>query len=173
MIPTICNVISSEWLQLAPIRVGRVPLGQGTPERYVIVRDSNQPILRVDVYGCGPDCFAFEDAIIWRGNLIIGFGSHVHAIALTNQSTLTVTLGEYFGHLYPTAEYLLIASGDRLFRMEPDRSILWKTEAIAIDGVVVHDPGPPVIRGSVELDPPGGWEPFTISVADGRRIEMP
>jgi hypothetical protein len=173
MVPAISQVIGSEWLHLAPVRVGRVPLGQGTPDRYVTIVDGDQPSLRVDVYAYGPDCFDFEDAIIWRGNLIIGFGSHVHAIALTDHSAVTVELGDYYGHVYPTPNYLLIASGTRLFRMEPDRSVLWTTKPLAIDGVVIHHPGPPFIRGEAEQDPPGGWEPFTVSAVDGSTLAAP
>lgn len=168
VVPSISEVIGHEWLQLPPIRVGRLPQGRGTPDRYVTFADDKQSLLRVDVYAYGPDCFAFEEAIIWRGNLLIGFGSHVHAVALSDHSTVTVSLDAYFGHLYPTPEYLLIASGERLLRMEADRSILWKTDTLAIDGVVIHDAGPPIIRGDAEHDPPGGWEPFTISAANGR-----
>jgi hypothetical protein len=170
VVPAISRVIGSEWLHLTPVRVGKIPSGQGTPDCYVTIVDGDRPSLRVDVYAYGPDCFAFTDAIIWRDNLIIGFGSHVHAIALADRSSVTVALGDYYGHFYPTPSYLLVASGTRLFRMEPDRSILWATEPIAIDGVVIHDAGPPVVRGEAEQDPPGGWEPFTISAADGRAI---
>lgn len=62
---------------------------------------------------------------------------------------MTVALGSYFGHLYPTADYLLLASGERLFRMEPDRSIRWRSDVLGIDGVVVGEAGPPLIRGDV------------------------
>jgi hypothetical protein len=45
---------------------------------------------------------------------------------------------------------------------------LWKSAVLACDGVVVHHPGPPVIRGEAELAPPGGWRPFAVSAVDGR-----
>jgi hypothetical protein len=166
----ISEVIVDHWLRVDPVRVGGVPRGLGTPDRYVTVSDGEVPILRVDVYAYPPDCCPFEDALLWRDNLIIGFGSHVHAVAIANRASSTVALDSYYGYLYPTPDYLLIASGDRLFRMEPDRSILWTTELLAIDGVVVDDPGPPLIRGEAEHDPPGGWERFAVSAADGRTV---
>jgi hypothetical protein len=133
------------------------------------VSDHDNPVLRVDVYAFPRDCFPFEDALVWRDNLVIGFGSHVHAMA--NRAPSLVTLNSYFGHLYPTPEYLLIASGDRLRRLEPDGSVLWTTEVLAVDGVVVNDPGPPLIRGEAEHDPPGGWQPFALSAADGLTVQ--
>ena len=170
MILKMSDVIDAEWLRVSPIRVGGVPTGEGTPGCYVTVTDADQPVLRVDVYAYGPDCFAFRDAVIWHGNLVIGFGSYVHVVPLTTYSVVTIPLGEYFSHLYPTVEYLLIASGVRIFRLEPDCSILWKSEVLAIDGVLVHSPGPPVIRGEAEFDPPGGWRPFALSAVDGRTV---
>ena len=162
------GVVEPEWLSVISVRVGRVPPGGGTAECYVTVLEDDKPVLRVDVYAYGPDCFAFQDAIVWRDNLIVGFGSHVHAIALADRSATTVALESYFGHVYPTRDYLLLASGERLFRMEPDRSILWKSEPLGIDGVVVREPGPTVVRGEGEWDPPGGWRPFAVFAIDGR-----
>ena len=155
-------------VRVEPVRVGRVPAVVGTPECYVTVAEDDKPALRVDVYAYGPDCLAFQDAMVWRDNLIVGFGSHVHAISVADRSALTIDLESYFGHFYPTPTYLLLASGERLFRMEPDRSILWKSEPLGIDGVVVEEPGPAVVRGVCEWDPPGGWRPFAISATDGR-----
>lgn len=45
-------------------------------DRVVIVSENDQPILRVDVYAYGPDCFVFEEALIWHDLLIVGFGGH-------------------------------------------------------------------------------------------------
>ena len=169
LIAVISESIGAESLRLDPVRVGRIPAGVGTPDRYVTVIDERDvPILRVDVYARAPSGFAFEDALIWRGNLIVGFGNEVHAVALADRSKLSVELGTYFGHIYPAADYLLIASGERLFRMAPDRSIVWQSDVLGIDGVVVHDLGPDLIHGEGEWDPPGGWAPFTLSAHDGR-----
>jgi len=124
-------VLESEWLEVEVLRVGRVPATLGTPGCYVTVTENDAPTFRVDVYPYEPDCFAFQDAVVWRDNLAIGFGSRVHAISVADRSVNTIALEEYFGHLYPTRDYLLLASGARLFRMEPDRSILWKSEPLA------------------------------------------
>lgn len=161
-------VIDADWLAIEPVSVGPVPAAGRTPLCYVTVAEDGKPVLRVDVYPYQPDCYPFQDAIVWRGNLMVGIGSYVHAISVADRSTVTIALGSYFGHLYPTRDYVLLASGEGLFRMEPDRSILWKNEDLGIDGVVVHEPGPPVVRGEGEWDPPGGWRPFAVLAADGK-----
>jgi hypothetical protein len=166
----ISEVIGDQWLCLDPVRVGGFPCGLGAPDRFVTVTDGEDPILRVDVYAYPQDCFPFEDVLVWQDNLVIGFGSHVHVVAIANRASCTFALGSYYGHLYPTPDYLLIASGDRLFRMDADRTILWTSGFMAIDGVVVEDSGPPVIRGQAQHDPPGGWKPFSVSAVDGSAV---
>ena len=155
LIARMSPMIDAKWLGVEPVRVGGNPSGVGTPACYVTVAEDDRPVLRVDVYAYGPGSFAFQDAIVWRDNLIVGFGSHVHGVSVADRSAITVALESYFSQLYATRDYLLVASGERLFRMEPDRSILWKTEPLGIDGVVVHEPRPPVVRGEGEWDPPG------------------
>ena len=170
LVAAFAEVVDAEELRLGSICVGRVPVGRGTPDRYVIVSDGEVRVLRIDVYSFGPDCFAFEDAVIWQGNVLIGFGSHVHAIDMRDRSSVTIDLGSYYGHVYPTADYLLIASGERLFRLAADRSLVWTSDVLGIDGVVVHEADVELIRGDGEWDPPGGWEPFTVSARDGTRL---
>ena len=165
----ITNSIDSAWSCLEPVRVGRVPKTLRTPERFVTITQHGEPAMRVDVYSYGPYSFSSEEAIVWRDTLVIvGFGSHVHAINIINSTVVTVELGSYFGHIYPSDNFVLLASAEHLFRLEPDRTVLWKSDDLAIDGVIVEEIGPNVIRGDGEWDPPGGWRPFAVSVVDGK-----
>ena len=162
------STLDPDWLCLEPVRVGRVPLSSSTPDRFVTVTDDGQPLVRIDIYSYGPDCFAFEEVIVWRALAVIGFGSHVHAVSLDDRSVATVGLGSYFGRLYPHCDFVLLASGEHLFRLQPDRSVLWKSPPLGIDGVVVHEVGPVDILGEGEWDPPGGWRSFAVSITDGK-----
>ena len=169
---SLSNSIDDVWLRLPAIRVGSVPASAGTPDRYVTVTRSGQPALRIDVYSYGPDCFAFEEVVAWRDMIIVGFGSHVHVVSVTDSSAIAIELGSYFGHLYPEADFVLLASAERLFRLEPDRSIRWKSDDLGIDGVLVHEVGPVYIRGEGEWDPPGGWRAFSVLVVDGAHARV-
>jgi hypothetical protein len=159
--------IDPAWAQLEPIHVGRVPAGSGPPDPCVSVTRDGRPLLRIDVHAHAPHYVGFEEVIVWRDLVVIGFGGYVHAISALDRSVVSVELGSYFGHLYPGRDFVLLASGERLFRLEPDRSVAWKSAPLGIDGVLVHDVGTKVIRGEGEWDPPGGWKPFAVSVADG------
>jgi hypothetical protein len=83
-----------------------------------------------------------------------------------------ISRGAYFGHLYETGDYLLIASGERLFRMEPDRSVRWQSPQLSIDGVVVRSADSESIRGEGEWDPTGGWRAFALDPRTGSVLAL-
>ena len=166
-----CRVLETPWLRLSPVCVGRIPAGLGTPERYATVEGPAGPILRVDVYAHLEDQSPFEAAIVWHDSLVIGYGKHVHAVSMATRESSSVSLESCFSGFYSTSGYLLIASAQRLYRMEPDRSITWASEAVGVDGVLVDEPGPPEVRGRGEWDPPGGWRPFALRATDGGAIK--
>ncbi len=161
--------LTAEWLGLAPIRVGRVPAGFGTPAAYVTVEsDDGEPVLRCDVYTLDdPESFAFQDVRVWKGRVAIGFGEVFHLIGLGGEPSVSVVLGCYFGHTYPSDECLLVASRDHLYRFDADGSMKWRSAQLGLDGVVVDRVEGDAVEGQGEWDPPGGWRPFKVSLASG------
>lgn len=148
------------------VRVGRVPPGCGAPARFVAVFRDEECILRVDVHDAQSS--AFEDAILWANHVVIGFADEVHFVSLLDHAARSVLLDSYYCQLYPTEHYLLVASGERLLRVEPDRHVLWRSGVLGIDGVVVEHADPLVIQGTGEWDPPGGWRSFALEAPSGR-----
>ena len=126
-------------------------------------------MLRVDLYQSSDECFAFEEVCAWSRFVVIGWGHRVYLIEPQTRAVSALDLGSYFGRLYPTAGYLLVASAERLFRFEPDGLLLWRSDALGIDGVIVDQFKDEVIRGTGEWDPPGGWQPFQIGLNSGQR----
>jgi len=165
------NVVAPPWERIKPLRVGRVPTGLGTPNAYVLVENDGAPFIRVDVYG-DEDCYAFEDVIIWREFVVIGFGSRVHMINCQTQEIISFELDSYFGHFYPGAERLIIASGYTLLLIDPTGRVAWKTEELGLDGVIVDSIEGAFIHGRGEWDPTGGWRPFRVRLDTGEKIEV-
>lgn len=163
------STLSARWLALEPVRVGRVPAGHGTPTCYVTIEsDGAEPLLRCDVYSSGePECFAFQDVRIWKSWLVIGFGDALHLVGLDGEPTISVALGCYFGHTYPSDECLLVASCDHLHRFDADGSMRWRSAQLGLDGVVVDRVEGDAVEGRGEWDPPGGWRPFKVSLGSG------
>lgn len=158
------------WTRREPLRLGHVPTGRGTPERYVAVEPSEGPLLRIDLYRSSDECFAFEEVCVWAGFVVIGWGHRVYLVEPRTRAVAALDLGHYFGHLYPAEQCLLIASAERLFCIERDGSLLWRSEALGIDGVVVDQIEKGVIRGQGEWDPQGGWRPFQVRLSTGQRV---
>jgi hypothetical protein len=155
---------------MKPVRLGQVPTGQGTPDRFVGIESVEGPLLRLDLYLSGDECFAFEEVRLWSGFVVVGWGHRVYLVDPRTRTVAALDLGSYFGHLYPAERCLLAASAERLFRIELDGSLLWRSDALGIDGVVVDQVADGVIRGQGEWDPPGGWRPFQVSLRSGQRM---
>ena len=162
--------IDGLWLEVTPIRVGRVPAGAGTPDRYLTTLVGDERPVRVDLYRDNEAC-AFEDAQEWRGWLVVGWGEHLYWVDPMERSARTFPLGSYFGHLYPAPDAMFVASGERLFRFDPSGSLAWSSDVLGIDGVVLESWLGEVLAGCGEWDPPGGWHPFWVGRASGESLD--
>src|SRR5262245_27136624 len=158
------------WERVKTLRIGCVPTGLGTPNAFVFIENDGTPFLRVDIYG-EEECYAFEDVIVWRDFVAIGFGSRVHMVNYQTRETITFELDSYFGHFYPGDEWLIIASGNRLLLIDPTGSVVWKTEELGLDGVIVDSIEGNLINGQGEWDPPGGWRHFQMRLDTGEKID--
>ena len=156
---------------MQPVRLGKVPSGLGTADLFVTISDNDRPLLRVDLYGdSSSETFAFQDALVWRDHVFVGYGHRVYAIDPKKQSGSEILLGSYFGAFYATQDYLLVASGESLLRFSPDGRVLWRAPDLGLDGVVVRCVENGTIRGEGEWDPPGGWKPFALQLDSGDSI---
>ena len=164
------NVADPPWERIKPLRVGCIPTGLGTPTVYVLVENDGTPFIRVDVYG-DEDCYPFEATCVWRDFVVIGFGSRVHMVNCQTQETTTFELDSYFGHFYQGAEWLIIASGCGLLLIDHTGSVVWKSEMLGLDGVIVDSIESDLIQGRGEWDPPGGWRPFQVKLDTGEKIK--
>ncbi len=165
------DTIDSPWVEMNPTRIGDIPAGLGTPDKYILLAQDDQPLLRVDAYRNFEESFAFHDALIWHGLLIIGWGDCAYLIDIDSGSVTKHELGSYFGHVYASDPYLLIASADRLWRIHRDGSIQWTSEVLGIDGVVVREVSNDLVSGDDEWDPPGGWRPFCVYLHSGQNAK--
>ena len=67
------SVIGEPWIRMDPVRLGSVPPGLGTADRFVTVVDSDSgALLRIDLYGSSDEIYAFEDALSWSSFVFIG-----------------------------------------------------------------------------------------------------
>ncbi len=76
----------------------------------------------------------------------------------------------YFGSFHIHKDRLYIASSSRLFCFDSDCELVWKSEEIAVDGVIVNDFSETALSVSCETDPPGGWISCQLSLYNGKLL---
>lgn len=141
----------------------------------VMVGERN--FLRIDLaetfeYTC------FQDARMLGNKAFIGFGERLFVVDVISEHVVLYQMAGYFGHLFDAQELeysgsdfsILASSASELLAFDQDGALLWKTEGLGIDGVIVHKAGSAGIEGDGEWDPPDGWEPFVLSSRTGERI---
>src|SRR4051794_4990506 len=101
------TTIQPPWTEIEPVRLGSVPPGLGTPDRFITVEDDQGPRLRMDLYRSGEECYAFEELQLWSGFVVLGWGAHLYLVDPESGKIAVIDLGSYFGHLYPADGYLL------------------------------------------------------------------
>lgn len=157
------STISEPWASVEPVTVGDPSARNQTPDRYVLV-DAGQKLLRIDIYE-SPQ--AFEEVLIWHDVVVIGFGNHVFLVSIFEAAVIAIDVGGYFAHFYADKDLLLAASESRLFHISRIGELIWTTEALGLDGVIVERVEGGIVYGEGEWDPPGGWKPFAVSLDSG------
>ena len=161
------DAISEPWISTPAVRVGKLPAGLGTPDRYVTV-DSGESQFRIDIYVPGDErCAPFEEALIWRTSVVIGLGHYVFLVPLDTGDPKTIDVGSYFGQLHFKDDVLLVASESRLFRVARSGELIWTTQELGVDGVTVDRIQDGIVYGKGEWHSPGGWKPFRVSLDSG------
>jgi hypothetical protein len=76
----------------------------------------------------------------------------------------------YFGELAEDPEVLYVLGWSYMFAFAPNLELRWRSESIAVDGIVWSECIGERIHVSCEMDPPGGWQDVTLDRATGREV---
>lgn len=163
----LAKTIGPPWSEMSPRLLGEVPATFGAPDLYGLVSAAGEPQLRFDLYLGRCEYHCFQEAAIWNGFVVIGFGERLHLVDIQSGRHLEFKLGSYFGSLWLEEAFLLAASAQQVFCIGSDGALLWCSPQLGIDGVVMHEVINQILRGSGEWDPPGGWKDFSLSLEDG------
>ena len=116
-------------------------------------------------YHCSP----FKEAAIVDNLLLVGHEEHFYLYDLTaNHNILVLKMNGYFGSFYIDKYNLFVADANGIFRINMNGAILWYSEYLGIDGVIIGKISETEIQGSGEMDPPGGWKDFIIDKKTGK-----
>ena len=149
--------------------------GLAAPKAYVGVSLDGIRFRLINLYA-HDEYMCFKSLKVSGYDLVIGFGESVHFINVKTGFSKSVKLDGYFGELYTPEEFdlddsefdVLIASCDYLHHFDFSGAELWKSGQLGIDGVIVQDVKPPLIRVVGEWDPPGGWQETMLNLSDGK-----
>ena len=158
------------WTALAGIPLGPRSRSGRTPDLYALVEERGRPLLRLDIHDDpASEVHVRTAAEIWRDWIVVGRGESVHLVRL-DRSVRSFRLASYFQGFVAGPDDLLVVHGAGLVALGAEGEILWQNDGLALDGIEVEsvDRAAGVVRGRGEWDPPGGWRPFVVRLADGR-----
>lgn len=156
---------------------------QGEKDRRVLISDNGEPILVLQLFiRADEDGFliasAFCGLLCNDDSIAIICGDHLHLFDIASGNFASLALNDYVGHIYPMPDVysdrlhdrFLVATYSYVFLVHITEGIIWKSDRCAIDGVTISAVEDDVIYGDGEWDPPGGWEPFRLSLKTGKPI---
>ncbi|WP_435011037.1 hypothetical protein P12x_002329 [Tundrisphaera lichenicola] len=141
------------------------------PDLCVLVEEAGILSWRIELFGDGSEeAYVFQEIQIWGSLIAVGYGHYIHFFNLKLGLNRSYNLDSYFGHIYSDHDYLLVASGMKLFRYSQSANLIWRSSDLGIDGVVVDRVANGIVSGQGEWDPPGGWIDYTIDLDSGQSL---
>ncbi|MCR5228345.1 MAG: hypothetical protein K6E27_14185 [Eubacterium sp.] len=143
-------------------------IGIGTGKIFYVYKD-NMPFLSVEINLLIGDFFV--DSIIVGEYLYIGnYYEGVYVINLKDFSFNNISVDGYFGYFVKNQEYIYILGCESIIAIDIDARFVWKSDSIAVDGIVCNGIEGHIMYISCEMDPPGGWEDMKIDLLTGNII---
>lgn len=125
-----------------------------------------------------PEIESWRDALCLQDVVLIAGNECVHRISMhgTPEMLPSLPVSGYFVAFYAPSDmdaleesFVALVSGcECVMRIDSCGEIMWTSDRLGIDGVVLHRINEGSIEGAGEWDPPGGWELFQIDLATGR-----
>jgi hypothetical protein len=160
--------IDAPWTGMESIKVGSTSAFDRTPDAFIVVEREGKAFARIDVFSSRDG--AFTALVPWGRYVVFGHADVVHLIDPATRMVQSMACDDYFGHVYPLPERLLVASATSLICLDHNGGTVWRSSRLGIDGVVVECVEDGCVIGKGECDPPGGWQPFKISLVSGQPV---
>ena len=145
-------------------------IGIGTGKIFYVYKD-NLPFLSVEINLLIGDFFV--DSIIVGEYLYIGnYYEGVYVINLKDFSFNNISVDGYFGYFVKNQDYIYILGCENIIAIDIDARFVWKSDNIAVDGIVCNGIEGHIMYISCEMDPPGGWEDMKIDLLTGNTIDL-
>jgi hypothetical protein len=156
-----------QWLK-EPFHIGI--FRDGRPVCLVLVHDAP----RIEDWR---DEFCLQDVVLIAGHECV----HRISVAAAPELLSPLNVSGYFAAFYapddldaPEESFIALVAGcEYVIRIDSGGNVVWTSDRLGIDGVVLHRMADGRIEGQGEWDPPGGWERFVIDLVTGRTLVEP
>lgn len=140
---------------------------EGHGKIYYINKDET-PYLEIEI---APNLWnPFNSECFFNDHFCIGNGQTAYFVNLYTQKIKSLSCDMYFGYFYINRDKLYVASNSRLSCFNPNCELLWTSEKIAADGLIVDEFLSDRIVVSCEIDPSDHWEQHQLLIHSGELV---
>ena len=112
----------------------------------------------------------FSDIKFWRDLLVVGYGSAIYVVRLTDRTHTLIPAGGYFGSLDVGDAYCLVATDSAIIRLSPQGQVMWRQGGLAADGIIISWVRNGRVEARGQWDPPDAeWTEFVLDLETGGR----
>lgn len=115
----------------------------------------------------------FSGALLVDDLLAIGYENFFCLFDIaSNEVVLWLEMEWYFGYLYYNNDTFYVADASKILSIMRDGTIIWQSDVVGFDGVVIDKFTDDNIYGQGEYDPPGGWKDFILDIKTGKTLTI-
>jgi hypothetical protein len=142
-----------------------------TESIFVLIKEDKtyKPILNLKI--TTGNSSPFKDTQIFNDVVLIGSGDSFVTFNLNTRKQTIISLDGYFGNFRIHDDKVFVCSASDVTCLSLGGEIKWKSESIAIDGVIINSFENSIIYCSREWDPPGGWQPCQLDFLSGTTLK--
>ena len=163
--------VEINWLERRELLPGLFRLELGKPEEReeacCLFRRDGEPFLAVILHY---EHSTFNGAECLGDYAFLGFVQDIYVLNLLDYNVQHWPLRGYFSGFYRCGDRMLAASACDLTCFDAAGKLVWESQVLGLDGVVVQDCDNRYIRVSGEWDPPGGWVDVVLDAQTGEKI---
>ncbi len=123
-----------------------------------------KPLLNLEI---SPAFSVFKNTQIINDTVLIGWNNFFATFNLNTRKQTILSLDGYFGNFSVLEDMIFVCSASDITGLSIEGEIKWKSDPIAIDGIIINSIENNTIYCSCEWDPPGGWQPYQLDLQTG------
>jgi len=135
-------------------------------QEYVIIFEYENEVLNLEIrfeYYSTP----FQQIEFIGDLIIIGYQKNLYLYNLTTSFASKYEMDVYFCQIYCFERGFLVTSATNILCFDSSANLIWASQSLGIDGVIIESVVNRIIFCKGEWDPPGGWKDYKISLDSG------